>query len=136
MDKVFDKNGLRLEKGNHVVWYDPDERNRQLDRVWCVDEIRNEENILISDEYGECEVMQSELSKEEWELTNQMNPLYDDVQDLTNRLEQYCGFANMDGMVQDDETKVRMQTLQSASSDLANAAKELLDHLVWDKVIE
>lgn len=62
---VVDRNNKKLNVGDCVLWYDPDEETRDLSRVWAIDEIKGEDEdsvVLIEDEYGsEAEVFGCEL---------------------------------------------------------------------------
>lgn len=61
---VVDRNNKKLNVGDCVLWYDPDEETRDLNRVWAIDEIKGENEdsfILISDDFSEAEVFGWEL---------------------------------------------------------------------------
>lgn len=57
---VTDRNGKEITNGSKAIWYDPDPAARDLSRVWEVYEV-TEEIVHIADEYGEAEVLPSEL---------------------------------------------------------------------------
>jgi len=59
--KVKDNNGKILKKGQKVKWHDPEEKSRDLSRVYVVDKVHNEDVVLISDKFSEAEVMPHEL---------------------------------------------------------------------------
>ena len=61
---VKDRNGNVIAKGDKVIWYDPQTEYRDLSRVWVIEEI-NEEMAFISDEFGECECLPTEIAKVE-----------------------------------------------------------------------
>lgn len=56
-----DIDGNEINVGDSVVWYDPDEEARDLERVYQVFEIESDELIRIADEYSEAEVPACEL---------------------------------------------------------------------------
>lgn len=59
-----DKKGQNIYIGSWVKWYDPDKEARDLSRIYEVFDIKGDEDdemILISDEFGEAEVLPSEL---------------------------------------------------------------------------
>lgn len=58
--KVLDKGGNEIHIGSNVIWYDPDEKARDLTRVYRVDEVYAE-TLRISDAYSEVEVLPEEL---------------------------------------------------------------------------
>lgn len=58
----LDIHGEELKIGDKVLWYDPDEKYRDLTRVYEIFDIQGD-IISISDEYGESEVYASELKK-------------------------------------------------------------------------
>ena len=60
MKNVNDVNGKPIKKGAKVIWYDPEEEARDLTRMWVVDKV-SEDVIMISDEYGEAEVLPNEI---------------------------------------------------------------------------
>ena len=66
---VTDMLGDTLEEGDEVLWADPDDSARDLNRVWVVYAIRSEELVKISTGkvgkrgYSEAEVPPSELVK-------------------------------------------------------------------------
>ena len=59
--------------------------------------------------------------------------LYDDISDVCNRINQYCGYKKMTGEETDAVTLKLMDKMQDLSSQLKEVAKELLDHKAWDK---
>lgn len=61
-DMAFDIDGKRLGIGDSVVWFDPDEDARDLERIWVVDDIKGS-IVLISDDYSEAEVYPHELKR-------------------------------------------------------------------------
>ena len=58
--RPLDMKGRFLHGGDKVIWYDPDVKHRDLQRVWTVDSI-SEELITIFDEFSEAEVFPNEL---------------------------------------------------------------------------
>lgn len=58
----LDIHGEELKIGDKVLWYDPDEKYRDLTRVYEIFDVQ-EDIISISDEYGESEVYANELEK-------------------------------------------------------------------------
>lgn len=58
--RVTDRKGIEITLGAKVIWYDPEEDERDLSRVYTVDTI-SEELVNISDEYSEAEVLPNEL---------------------------------------------------------------------------
>jgi hypothetical protein len=56
-----DIDGKEINVGDSVVWYDPDEEARDLERVYQVFDIESDELIRIADEYSEVEVPACEL---------------------------------------------------------------------------
>jgi hypothetical protein len=58
--EVVDKEGNPLHIGDAVVWHDPEEVARDLERVYHIDKI-HPEAIIISDAYSEAEVLPEEL---------------------------------------------------------------------------
>lgn len=59
-DNRFDRNGVMVDIGDLVLWYDPDEEARDLSNYWHVDDI-NGEIIDISCGYSRAEVYACEL---------------------------------------------------------------------------
>jgi len=60
-DELFvDVNGKTINKGDRVVWYDPELRARDLSRVWDVYDMGGD-IVYIADEHGEAEVYANEL---------------------------------------------------------------------------
>lgn len=60
--EIKDRFGNVIAKGDKVVWYDPQTEYRDLSRVWVIEEI-NEEMAFISDDFGECECLPTEIAK-------------------------------------------------------------------------
>ena len=58
--------------------------------------------------------------------------LYDEIQDVTNNINNFCGFAKMEGSISDEYTLQLMDKLTELSSELSNTAHELEEHLAWD----
>lgn len=59
-----DRNGQNIYMGSWVKWYDPEVEARDLSRIYEVYDIKGDEGdeiICISDEFGEAEVLPSEL---------------------------------------------------------------------------
>ena len=59
-EPVKDRKGRVLKEGDSVIWYDPEEEYRDLDRVYKVYEI-SDSCILIADDNSEVEVFPEEL---------------------------------------------------------------------------
>ena len=56
--------GKEIKVGDCVLWHDPDEDTRDLNRVWGIDSISSDEEdavVLISDDFSEAEVYPYEL---------------------------------------------------------------------------
>ena len=64
MENYIDRKGNVLGIGDKVIWYDPEEEERDLDRVWNVYGLDGD-IVYISDSYGEAEVYAQELEKVE-----------------------------------------------------------------------
>ena len=64
MENYIDMKGNMLEIGDKVIWYDPEEKERDLNRVWNIYGFDGD-IIYISDSYGEAEVYAKELEKVE-----------------------------------------------------------------------
>lgn len=62
---------------------------------------------------------------------NEYEELYDQIQDLSNKVDMYCWTMKMDESLK-QETLERVKRLENASRDLSNAAHELEEHLAWD----
>jgi len=60
MSKVLDRNGKLITIGAPVIWYDPDESARDLERIYFVDDF-SDEIVYISDDFSEAEVLPDEL---------------------------------------------------------------------------
>lgn len=65
-----DRNGVKIQAGDKVRWYDPaindftpEEQKEQLERIYEVDEVVSEELVCISDEFSEVEALPEELEK-------------------------------------------------------------------------
>ena len=58
---VTDKFGQPIIVGSKVVWYNPDLETRDLNRVYDVVDIIDDETIIISDEMSEVQVFENEL---------------------------------------------------------------------------
>lgn len=61
-----DINGDKLSVGDKVIWYDPEEKCRQLDRIYTISKINgyhNDDIILLTDEISEVETIASEIEK-------------------------------------------------------------------------
>ena len=58
--------------------------------------------------------------------------LYDKIQDVTNDINNFCGFAKMNNSVSDEYTQQLMDKLSVLSSQLSNTAHELEEHMAWD----
>jgi hypothetical protein len=58
--------------------------------------------------------------------------LYDEIQDVTNNINNFCGFARMNGSTSDEYTLQLMDKLSELSSELSDTAHELEEHLAWD----
>lgn len=59
-----DRKGNPIFVGSWVKWYDPEEAARDLTRIFDVYDIKGDDDdcfILIGDEFGEAEVLPSEL---------------------------------------------------------------------------
>lgn len=129
---VKDRNGNVIAKGDKVIWYDPQTEYRDLSRVWVIEEI-NEEMAFISDDFGECECLPTEIAKVDAEMINEYQPVYDSIQDVSNDIRNFCGFAKMNGKTTDEVTIKLIDRLTLLASEISNVAKELGDHMVWDK---
>ena len=63
---VTDMLGDELNKGDEVLWADPDDHTRDLNRTWTIDGFQSKEIVLISTNEGRCrkaEVPPTELVK-------------------------------------------------------------------------
>lgn len=60
MAKRLDRKGEKIVLGAHVIWYDPQEEYRDLERVYIVDGFKGD-IVLISDDWSEAEVNPCEL---------------------------------------------------------------------------
>lgn len=61
-DEVLDMNDIPLRCGDVVIWHDPDELARDLNRKYIVSRIyEDKETVLIYDDYSEAEVNPWEL---------------------------------------------------------------------------
>ena len=58
--------------------------------------------------------------------------LYDEIQNVTNNINNFCGFAKMKGSTSDEYTLQLMNKLSELSSELSDTAHELEEHLAWD----
>lgn len=58
--------------------------------------------------------------------------LYDEIQNVTNNINNFCGFAKMEGSTSDEYTLQLMDKLSELSSELSDTAHELEEHLAWD----
>ena len=58
--------------------------------------------------------------------------LYDEIQNTTNNINNFCGFSIMDDSTTDEYTIKLMEELQDLASKLSNVAHELEEHLAWD----
>lgn len=58
--------------------------------------------------------------------------LYDKIQDVTNDINNFCGFAKMNNSVSDEYTQQLMDRLSVLSSQLSDTAHELEEHMAWD----
>lgn len=62
MERTLDRNKAEIKVGDKVIWYDPEIDERDLSRVWIIDNITNE-IVHISDNFSEAEVYANEISK-------------------------------------------------------------------------
>lgn len=58
---IKDRLGKSLELGEPVIWADPDEEARDLNRVWTIFDVQSEELVRIHDISSEAEVNPKEL---------------------------------------------------------------------------
>lgn len=58
--------------------------------------------------------------------------LYDEIQNVTNNINNFCGLAKMEGSTSDEYTLQLMDKLSELSSELSDTAHELEEHLAWD----
>ena len=58
--------------------------------------------------------------------------LYDKIQDVTNDINNFCGFARMNNSASDEYTQQLMDRLSDLSSQLSDTAHELEEHMAWD----
>ena len=58
--------------------------------------------------------------------------LYDKIQDVTNDINNFCGFARMNNSASDEYTQQLMDRLSDLSSQLSDTAHELEEHIAWD----
>lgn len=58
--------------------------------------------------------------------------LYERIQDMTNDINNFCGFAKMSSSVYDDYALQMMDKLQDLSNQLSNTAHELEEYLAWN----
>lgn len=62
--------------------------------------------------------------------------LYEEIQDVTNKIENFCGFSKVLGLVADKYSLELIDKLAKLSSELSNTAHELEEHLAWDSWIK
>lgn len=58
--------------------------------------------------------------------------LYDEIQDVTNKILNFCGFSKASGSVTDEYSLKLIDKLAELSSELSNTAHELEEHFAWD----
>ena len=58
--------------------------------------------------------------------------LYDEIQNVTNNINNFFFFFKMEGSTSDEYTLQLMDKLSELSSELSDTAHELEEHLAWD----
>ena len=56
-EKVYDMYGSELEKGDHVIWVDPETKTRAAYEIY---EEPTKEMVKLWSKYGECEALPTE----------------------------------------------------------------------------
>ncbi len=58
--------------------------------------------------------------------------LYEKIQDVTNDINNFCGFSKMKDSISDEYTQQLMDRLSDLSNQLSETAHELEEHMAWD----
>ena len=58
--------------------------------------------------------------------------LYDEIQSVTNKMDNFFGNAILNETPMDKHTKHLIERLQRISNELSDTAHELEEHLAWD----
>lgn len=58
--------------------------------------------------------------------------LYDEIQSVVNKMDNFFGNAILNGAPMDKHTKHLVERLQRISNELSDTAHELEEHLAWD----
>lgn len=58
--------------------------------------------------------------------------LYDEIQSVVNKMDNFFGIAILNGTPMDKHSKDLVERLQRISNELSNTAHELEEHLAWD----
>jgi hypothetical protein len=58
--------------------------------------------------------------------------LYDEIQSVTNNINNFCGFSIMNNSISDEYAVKLMKQMQDLASKLSDTAHELEEHLAWD----
>ena len=67
----------------------------------------------------------------EKEFIKSVETMYDEIRDTDNRITNVCGFARLNGDL-DEKSLALMEKIIELSSQMSDVAHELEEHLAWD----